>query len=203
MASHQFFCAGMINDSHFDHVDMYLINNYIMFRNSAVQNHHEGEVVGFAIPILLTLVQIRYPAEDLFRTRPIAITLVLTSLLCYCLVLAFGIRIRQRRGHAHARRSFWYRTALTVFGSVSVASLLALLFPHYNSTSLLHPLFFVFFVFVLLGSLVRKLYRHNLVVIRRARPLLPLSFMDFDMPRPRGIVSSEVNYTIRMNENDL
>ncbi|CAL8121935.1 unnamed protein product [Prunus armeniaca] len=136
-------------------------------------NHHD--IFAFIIPTLLTLVQMRFPALDLFQTHPTAITVLLSSLLAYCFAFSFGV-------HAYE----WSRMAMLVFGSLSVASLLWLLFfPHYYSYLILCVLLLPVAV---LGfdRVVRKLWlsihqelraAQNLIS-RRACPLLPMTSMN-------------------------
>ncbi|CAL8121907.1 unnamed protein product [Prunus armeniaca] len=49
---------------------------------SSCYNHQD--IFAFTIPTLLTLVQMRYPAVDLFRTHPTALTILLSGLVAYC-----------------------------------------------------------------------------------------------------------------------
>ncbi|VVA40251.1 PREDICTED: L484_002648 [Prunus dulcis] len=68
---------------------IYLVNNHLnlQLRNMEPYDH---AILAFIIPVLLTLVQIRYPADqDLFQAHPTAMKVLLSCLLAYC--LAFGI----------------------------------------------------------------------------------------------------------------
>ncbi|KAI5345271.1 hypothetical protein L3X38_013148 [Prunus dulcis] len=72
--------------------------------------HHE--IFAFMIPTLLTLVQMRFPALDLFQTHPTAVTVLLSSLLAYCFAFGFGV-------HAYE----WSRMAMLLSCFTLVASI--------------------------------------------------------------------------------
>ncbi|KAL6130722.1 hypothetical protein ACLB2K_069101 [Fragaria x ananassa] len=123
---------GMSNPSN---INMYFFaNNQYTNPSSIYSGHHD--VVAFTVAILLTFIQIRYAAENLFQTHPITIILVLISLLAYCLSLV-GFQMHMfliRRNHdvdcdryAGARKRC--SLGMMFFGFVSVSLLAALLFP--------------------------------------------------------------------------
>ncbi|KAL6290022.1 hypothetical protein ACE6H2_007532 [Prunus campanulata] len=149
-------------------------------------NHHE--IFAFMIPTLLTLVQMRFPAVDLFQTHPTAIRVLLSSLLAYCFAFSFG-------GHAYK----WYRMAMLVFGSLSVATLLWLLFfPHYYSYYLMLCVLSLPVAGLGLDRLVLKLWqrirqelgRAQNRISRRACPLLPMTSMN--VPHRQTLWSSVI-----------
>ncbi|PQM42858.1 hypothetical protein Pyn_08073 [Prunus yedoensis var. nudiflora] len=181
----------MINPDHSCNVT-YIINNQLQFfmnysvvlqimpaasnsttSYSSCYNHHH--IFAFTIPTLLTLVQMRYPAVDLFQTHPTALTILLSGLVAYCFAFSFG---------DHANK--WSRKTMLVFGSLSVASLLWILFfPH--SSSYLTLSFLLLLVAVLgFDRLIRKLWQsiHQELrvaqnrISRRACPLLPMTSMN-------------------------
>ncbi|VVA40253.1 PREDICTED: PRUPE_2G142700 [Prunus dulcis] len=105
----------------------------VMSAAPRTSDHHV--IFAVIIPLLLTLVLIRYPAEDLFQTHLITTILVMSSSRAYC--LAFGlwvliIRHNLPRPQIHAYAYFWCRMAMKVFGSVSLTSLVC------TGTSALH-----------------------------------------------------------------
>ncbi|KAI5345242.1 hypothetical protein L3X38_013119 [Prunus dulcis] len=110
---------------------------------------------------------------------------LLSCLLAYC--LAFGLSeliIRHSRPYLRPRRErhacarFWCRMAMRGFGSVSVTSLVSILFPQ---EPYWQPLLYILWVaqLLLLLGLLRKL-------VRRKYPILPRTTMD--MRRPTRIV---------------
>ncbi|CAB4300090.1 unnamed protein product [Prunus armeniaca] len=107
---------------------IYLFNN-LQLRNTL----YDHDILAFIIPTLLSLVQIICPADqDLFRTHPMAMSVVRSSLLAYCLAFSLWVlSIRHyARGQNLAYAHFWCPMAMRLFGSVSVTSLLYILFPH-------------------------------------------------------------------------
>ncbi|PQQ05150.1 hypothetical protein Pyn_16206 [Prunus yedoensis var. nudiflora] len=118
----------MSNPDHHSCNVTYFINNqphYLMNYSVVLQmmpaasnyNLHAHDIFAFVIPTLLALVQMRYPPEDLFQTHPTSITVFISSFLAYCFAFSFG-------GHAYK----WCHMAMHVFGSLSAAILLWLLF---------------------------------------------------------------------------
>ncbi|KAL6290023.1 hypothetical protein ACE6H2_007533 [Prunus campanulata] len=151
-------------------------SNWTRSYSNNSNNHHE--IFAFVIPTLLTLVQMRYPAVDLFQTHPTAITILLSSLLAYCFAFSLG-------NHS---LEYWCRMAMLVFGSLSVASLLWLLFlPHSSSYLILCVLLLLLVVVLSLKRLVnRKLWQRISQELRaaqncisqRACPILPVTSMN-------------------------
>ncbi|KAL6290029.1 hypothetical protein ACE6H2_007539 [Prunus campanulata] len=138
-------------------------------------NLHAHDIFAFVIPTLLALVQMRYPPEDLFQTHPTSITVFISSFLAYCFAFSFG-------GHAYK----WCHMAMHVFGSLSAAILLWLLFfPHYYSYLILCVLSLPV-AGLGLDRLVRKLWQRIRQELRgaqnsisqRACPLLPVTSMN-------------------------
>ncbi|KAL6290020.1 hypothetical protein ACE6H2_007530 [Prunus campanulata] len=135
---------------------IYLFNNLNLRLRNTLYDH---DILAFIIPTLLTLVQIRYPADqDLFQTHSMAMSVVLSSLLAYCLSFCLWVlSIRHyARGQNHAYAHFWCPMAMGLFGSVSVTSLLYILYPHDPSWQ---PLIYILWVaqLLLLLALLRKL----------------------------------------------
>ncbi|CAL2241276.1 unnamed protein product [Prunus armeniaca] len=169
----------MINPDHDSCNVTYFINNqprYLMNYSVVLQrmpaawnyNRHAHDMFAFVIPTLLTLVQMRFPAEVLFRTHPTAVTVFISSLLAYCFAFSFG-------GHAYK----WCRMAMLVFGSLSTATLLWLLFfTHYYSYLILCVLFLPV-AGLGLDRLVLKLWqelrRAQNSISQRACPPLPVT----------------------------
>ncbi|ONI21627.1 hypothetical protein PRUPE_2G076600 [Prunus persica] len=102
---------------------IYLFNNLNLQLRNTLYDH---DILAFIIPTLLTLVQIRYPADqDLFQTHPMSMSVVLSSLLAYCLAFSLWVlSIRHyARGQNLAYAHFWCPMAMRLFGSASVTSL--------------------------------------------------------------------------------
>ncbi|CAL8121861.1 unnamed protein product [Prunus armeniaca] len=100
---------------------IYLFNN-LQLRNTL----YDHDILAFIIPTLLSLVQIIYPAyQDLFRTHPMAMSVVRSSLLAYC--LAFSLWVLSIRHYARrqnlAYAHFWCPMAMRL--SVAAAAGLA------------------------------------------------------------------------------
>ncbi|VVA40257.1 PREDICTED: PRUPE_2G179900, partial [Prunus dulcis] len=140
---------------------------------SSCYNHYD--IFAFTIPTLLTLVQMRYPDVDLFRTLLTPLTILLSGLVAYCFAFSFG---------DHANK--WSRKAMLVFGSLSVASLLWILFfSHYSSYL---TLCFLLLLVVVLGfdRLIQKLWQSihqesrvaQNRISQRACLLLPMTSMN-------------------------
>ncbi|KAI5345267.1 hypothetical protein L3X38_013144 [Prunus dulcis] len=174
----------MINPDHDTCNVTYFINNqpHYLMNYSVVQqimpaatnyNRHAHDIFAFVIPTLLTLVQMRYPAQLLFQTHPTAITVFISSLLAYCF---FAFRFG---GHAYK----WCRMAMLVFGSLSVATLLWLLFFTHHYSYLILCVLFLPVEGLGLDRLVRKLWQRIRQELRgaqnsisqRACPLLPVT----------------------------
>lgn len=150
--------------------------------NYSNRHDHDHDVVAFIIPVLLTLVQIRYRAENLFKTLPITIIFVLSSLLGYCLAFSFWVLIGRTHGsHSHrfATEFRWCRMAKLAFGSVSVASLIWLLLDCWQAVLSVLLAGQLLILLLTLLQLLRKFLpllrpvRPNRV--RRTYPLLPLT----------------------------
>ncbi|KAK9910809.1 hypothetical protein M0R45_034752 [Rubus argutus] len=151
--------------------------------NYSNRHDHDHDVVGFIIPLLLTLVQIKYPAENLFKTRPITIIFVLSSLLGYFLAFSFW----ELKGHTHSSQSHrfatefrWCRMAKLAFGSVSAASLIWLLLDCWQAVLYLVLAGQLFILLLKLPQLLRKFIPPLLRPVRQNRgrrtyPLLPLT----------------------------
>ncbi|KAL6290019.1 hypothetical protein ACE6H2_007529 [Prunus campanulata] len=157
----------------------YYISNQQLFINFAAQQptllqasttssrHHgkENNILAFTIPTILTLVQLRYAQEDLFQTHPIIMTVVLSSVLAYCLAFSLlGLLLLVMKLAIISTDEFdsyeyiykWCQIIMTLFGSLSVASLLwLLLFSHSSSCP---PLFYLTsgFLFLLLLLLLLR-----------------------------------------------
>lgn len=135
--------------------------------NDSNRHDHDHDVIGFIVSVLLTLVQIKYPAENLFKTRPITIIFVLSSLLGYCLAFSFW-------------EFRWCRMAKLAFGSVSVASLIWLLLDCWQDVLYLLLAGQLFILLLKLPQLLRKFIPPLLRPVRpnrdrRTYPLLPLT----------------------------
>ncbi|KAF7139433.1 hypothetical protein RHSIM_Rhsim07G0111900 [Rhododendron simsii] len=103
-------------------------------------------VLAFIVPVLLSLLQIKYQGNQIspFETHPISMVIFVASLLLYC----FGY-------HAKSR---WPTYALVIshgmvaFGSLSVVSLASILFP--NS---FRPVLYFLYVLVTAAELLKLL----------------------------------------------
>lgn len=171
-------------------VTVCFINMNLQFMNrsssfcSMHSNHHD--IVMFVVSILLTLVQIRFPSENLFHTHHKTMVVVMSSLLIYC--LAFGVISRNDTifSHRFGNSEYnWCCMAMVVFASVSVASLLSLLFPHFPHSSSKPVLYLLWvgqllLVLGLLRKLVLQLVKKILppLSLRRRSRLLPLTTSD-------------------------
>ncbi|KAM1019055.1 hypothetical protein ACFX13_041202 [Malus domestica] len=112
---------------------------------AALTNHcqaHRNNILAFAISTILTLVQMRYPQQDLFQTNPTLTMITMSSVLAYCfaftlieLLLLFTSRDTATISTSTYHLTIcWCRMAMMVFGSISVASLLWLLLFHHPSS---------------------------------------------------------------------
>ncbi|CAL9007033.1 unnamed protein product [Prunus brigantina] len=139
--------------------------------------HHR--IFSFTIPIAMTLVQLRFPDQDLFHTNPILMLLMLSSVFTYSLAFSLELLLLgfTARATLHARN--WSIAS----GSLSLASLLGLLLSPPSSWPWL-PLLLCFLLLTLLLfapklmplvpqllSLFRRRHRRR---VRRPTTLLPL-----------------------------
>ncbi|CAL9007380.1 unnamed protein product [Prunus brigantina] len=146
------------------------------------------DILAFVIPILLTFVQMKYPNENLFKTRPVAMNIVLYTLLAYS--FAFGVRHR----FLNPDNPYpWFHMAMLLFGFASLASILSLVFPnyYYSWAFMLCVLSILLLFGWLLLGLARRLWRQIQAQIghrifprpirairrrmRKLRPILPLT----------------------------
>ncbi|KAI5345239.1 PREDICTED: PRUPE_2G142700 [Prunus dulcis] len=190
----------------------YFITNQQLFINFAAQQqtllqasttssrHHgkKNNILAFTIPTILTLVQLRYTEEDLFKTHPIIMMVVLSSVLSYCLAFSLlGLLrlflklaiISSDEFDSYEYIYKWCQIIMMLFGSLSVASLFWLLL--FSRSSSCPPLFyltlcFLFLLPLLLLGLASKLllavtkflspaFLQGQNRVKRTSPLLPVS----------------------------
>lgn len=191
-------------------VQYYFITNQQLFINFAAQQptllqasttssrHHgkKNNILAFTIPTILTLVQLRYTEEDLFKKHPIIMMVVLSSALAYCLAFSLlGLLrlflklaiISSNEFDSYEYIYKWCQIIMMLFGSLSVASVLWLLFfSHSSSCSPLFYLTLCFLFLLLLLGLASKLppavtkflspaFIRGQNRVERTSPLLPLS----------------------------
>lgn len=164
------------------------MNMQFMSRSSSSTHSIHYNIVAFVVSILLTLVQIRYPSEDLFRTHYKTMVVVMASLLAYCFV--FGVisyidHAYGPYGHRYGLKHNWCCMAMMGFGLVPIVSLLSLLFPDSAWRPVLYLLWVVQLLLVI--GLLRKLVLLVMkflppLHVRRTPPLLPLTLMDLSRP---------------------
>lgn len=159
------------------------MNLQFMNRSSSSSMHSDlHDIVSFVVSIVLTLIQIRYPSDNLFDKHHRTMVVVMSSLLIYC--LAFGVLSRSDTTFGDSTTEYnWCCIAMVVFGSVSVAALLSLLFPH--SKPLLYLLWVgqLLLVLGLLRKLALQLVTKTLSPLRMRRSrLLPVTSSDVSPP---------------------
>lgn len=179
-------------------VTMCFINMDLQFMSRSSSSTHSihYDIVAFVVSILQTLVQIKYPSEDLFRTHYRTMVVVMSSLLAYCFVFGAISYIDHSYGpygHRYGLKHNWCCMALMAFGLVPVVSLLSLLFPD----SAWRPVLYLLWVgqLLLVLGLLRKLVLLVMkflptLHVRRTSPLLPLTLMDLSRP----VVNSGSHY---------
>ncbi|KAL6290085.1 hypothetical protein ACE6H2_007595 [Prunus campanulata] len=187
-----------INNQHFFFINFAARPPTLPEASTTSKRHHgkNNNILAFTIPTILTLVQMRYAQEDLFKTHRIIMMVVLSSVLGYCLafsllgllllLMKFSV-ISDEHDQSHAYIYKWCHVTMMLFGSVSVASLLwLLLFPHSSSCRLvIYLISCLLLLLVVLLSLASKLVPavakflspagRGQNHVRRASPLLPLS----------------------------
>ncbi|PQM42856.1 hypothetical protein Pyn_08071 [Prunus yedoensis var. nudiflora] len=136
------FTQHFINNQHFFFINFAARPPTLLEASTTSKRHHgkNNTILAFTIPMILTLVQMRYGQEDLFKTHRIIMMVVLFSVLGYCLAFSFlGLLlllmklsvISDEHDQSHAYIYKWCHVTMMLFGSISVASLLwLLLFPH-------------------------------------------------------------------------
>ncbi|KAM1027791.1 hypothetical protein FF1_040480 [Malus domestica] len=180
---------------------MYFSNNHLFVdvNVAALQANrrhaHRNNILAFVIPTILTLVQMRYPQQDLLQTNPTLTIITISSVLAYCFAFALLelLLLFTSSDTATSNTSTneliicWCRTAMMVFGSVSVASLLwLLLFHHPRSWGPVMYLILCLAVPVVVHLAPKAvLPMGNLLFERgrglRASRLLPLTTMDLSL----------------------
>ncbi|CAB4300088.1 unnamed protein product [Prunus armeniaca] len=198
--------SNVVIMQHFIHNQHFFFVNFAaqpttLFEASTTSKRHHGKnntILAFTIPTILTLVQMRYAQEDLFRTHRIIMMVVCSSVLAYCLAFSLlGLLlllmklsvISDEHDQSHAYIYKWCHVTVMLFGSISVASLLwLLLFPHSSSSRL--EIYLILSLLVLLGlasKLVPAVAKFLSPVgrgqnhVRRASPLLPLNTVDLSL----------------------
>ncbi|CAL9006823.1 unnamed protein product, partial [Prunus brigantina] len=102
-----------------------------LFEASTTSKRHHGNnntILAFTIPTILTLVQMRYAQEDLYRTHRTIMMVVLSSVLAYCLAFSLlGLLlllmklsvISDEHDQSHAYIYKWCHVTMMLFGSIS------------------------------------------------------------------------------------
>ncbi|KAB2595378.1 hypothetical protein D8674_030828 [Pyrus ussuriensis x Pyrus communis] len=179
-------------------VNVWYFSNNHLFVNVNVaapqanrRHAHRNNIIAFLIPTILTLVQMRYPQQNLFQTNPTLTMISMWSVLAYCFaysLLELLLLFTSRDTATYSTSTYdiatcLWRTAMMVFGSVSVASLLWLLLFH--SPRSWEPVMYMILclAFPVVVHLARKavLPMRNLLSEQgrgRSTSLLPLTTMD-------------------------
>ncbi|KAM1027783.1 hypothetical protein FF1_040477 [Malus domestica] len=182
---------------------MYFSNNQqqlLVYVNVAapLTNHrhaHRNNILAFAISTILTLVQLRYPQQDLFQTNPTLTMITMSSVIAYCfaftlieLLLLFTSRDTPTSSTSTYDVTIcWCRTAMMVSGSISVASLLWLLLFHHPHSWGPVTYIILYLAFPVVLHLARKvvLPMGNLLFERGQGPrtsrLLPVTTMNLSL----------------------
>ncbi|GLT87840.1 hypothetical protein SLE2022_058990 [Rubroshorea leprosula] len=144
-------------------------------------------ILVFIIPTLINLIEVKYQANkhSPFDAYPLSTMVAVTSLLVYC--FAYGAEI----AFASSSYAKVFQVSMTVFGSISVASLASILLP-----GSMQSIVYVLYILLSIGELhdiIRQLYQriHQKIItmflnafhiqqwhVRRTPPILPLTFMD-------------------------
>lgn len=139
-------------------------------------------IFAFTIPTAMTLVQMRFPEEHLFDTHPLLMLLTMCSVIAYS--LAFSLELLLPGVNGTHQDDVCPRNWSTASGSLSLASLLGLLFSPPSSWPWL-PVLLCFLLLMLLAFTPKLVIlscfgREGLnSVWRTSSPLLPVSTMDF------------------------
>ncbi|CAB4300291.1 unnamed protein product [Prunus armeniaca] len=105
-------------------------------------------IFGFTIPTAMTLVQVRFPDQNLFHANPILMLLMLCSVVTYS--LAFSLELLLLSLRVNVRATPHVRNWSIASGSVSLASVLGLLLSPPSSWPWL-PLLLCFLLLTLLA----------------------------------------------------
>ncbi|GLT95542.1 hypothetical protein SLE2022_132190 [Rubroshorea leprosula] len=156
------------------------------FAQETLTPHSCHAIIVFIVPTLIDLIEVKYQAKkhSPFETHPASTMVAVTGLLVYC--FAYGAELAFPSSiYANA-----FHVSMTVFGSISVASLASILLP--ESTQLIVYILYMLLSIGELHGIIGQLYQriHQKIMNmfgnafhiqqRHARnpPVLPLTFMD-------------------------
>ncbi|VVA40256.1 PREDICTED: PRUPE_2G142700 [Prunus dulcis] len=195
MAMNHFDHVGIINGHRSNIIVVNFINNHYNHQHSLINFPAAASttciiyhgIFAFTIPTAISLVQMRFPDQHLFHKHPVTMTVILCSIITYS--LAFSLELLLLHQHSVSGTSHddvYPRNWSIAFGSLSLASVLGLLFSPPFSWRLWLPVLLCFLLLTLLafapklvapvGELFSRFHRGgNRLSRRTSSPLLPLS----------------------------
>ncbi|KAI8546619.1 hypothetical protein RHMOL_Rhmol07G0133200 [Rhododendron molle] len=144
------------------------ISNYFSHPTPLPSVNSCHTVLAFIVPVLLSLLQIKYQGNQIspFETHPISMVIFVASLLLYC--LGYHAKVRWPTYALVVSRG------MVVFGSLSVVSLATILFP-----DSLGPVLYMLYVLFTAAELLKLLkWVHRKIMVVLPSQLTTVAFPD-------------------------